>query len=620
MRIETTRKSTRTAWREARLLIWAHRKHLAFGLLLMLFNRMAGMALPASSKFLIDEVIGNQRGDLLVPLALAVAGVTMVQAISGFSLARVVSIAGQRAIAEMRKRVQEQVLRLPVSYFADTQTGVLVTRVMKDAEGIRNLVGTGLVQLVGGVFSAALALGVLFYLNWQLTTATMGVLAAFAALMAVGFKRLRPIFRERSKIEAEVTGRLTQAMGGIRTVKVYTAEPRERRVFARGVHRLLRNIASTITGTSLITSGSTLIVGAVGVLMILMGGRAILSGSMTLGDLVMYTFFIVLVTMPLVQIASISTQISEAFAGLDRIRELREMVTEDDADERRAPVSEIAGDVVFENVHFEYEPGEPVLRDISFHAPAGTTTALVGSSGSGKSTLMSLVLAFNRPGAGRVLVDGADLDSLRLRDYRGHLGVVLQDDFLFDGTIRENIGFARPGAIAAEIERAGAIAHCDEFVQRMELGYDTVIGERGVKLSGGQRQRVAIARAILADPSILLLDEATSSLDSETEALIRDGLNALRRGRTTFVIAHRLSTIASADQILVIEDGRIVERGRHAELIALDGRYKELYDRQHQFETDRFVNPGEDFTPEPESQGGGVGARETAAGVRTGGL
>lgn len=601
MSLETKPRPSRNAWREARLLIWAHRKHLALGLLLMLINRVAGLIMPVSSKFLIDEVIGNQRGDLLLPLALAVAGITLVQAVTGFSLAQVVSIAGQRAIAEMRKRVQELVIRLPVSYFADTQSGVLVTRVMKDAEGIRNLVGTGLVQLIGGIFTALLSLGVLFYLNWRLTAATLGILATFAVLMGAGFKFLRPIFRERSKIEAEVTGRLNQAMGGIRTIKVYVAEPRERRVFARGVHRLLRNVASTITGTSAITSASTVIVGAVGVVMILMGGRAILAGTMTLGDLVMYTFFIALVTMPLVQIASISTQISEAFAGLDRIRELRELSPEDEQDGRRSPVPALRGEVAFEGVHFEYEPGVPVLRDISFHAPAGTTTALVGSSGSGKSTLMSLVLAFNRPASGRILVDGRELDSLRLRDYRGHLGVVLQDDFLFDGTIRENIGFARPGATAAEIERAGAIAHCDEFVHRLEAGYDTIIGERGIKLSGGQRQRVAIARAILADPSILLLDEATSSLDSETEALIRDGLNTLRQGRTTFVIAHRLSTIASADQILVIEDGEIVERGRHAELLALDGRYKELYDRQHQFESDRYINPGEDFTPDPDS-------------------
>jgi subfamily B ATP-binding cassette protein MsbA len=601
MTIEKKQRPSPKAWREARLLIWAHRKHLAIGLLLMLINRLAGLVMPASSKLLIDEVIGNQRGDLLLPLALAVAAITFLQAITGFSLAQVVSIAGQRAITEMRKRVQEQVLRLPVSYFADTQSGVLVTRVMKDAEGIRNLVGTGVVHLVGGIFTALLALGVLFYLNWRLTAATLGILTTFAVLMAAGFKWLRPIFRERSKIEAEVTGRLNQAMGGIRTVKVYVAEPRERRVFARGVHRLLRNVASTITGTSAITSASTVIIGAVSVVMILMGGRAILDGTMTLGDLVMYTFFIALVTMPLIQIASISTQISEAFAGLDRIRELLELSPEDEGDATRGAVTEVAGDVVFEKVHFEYEPGVPVLRDISFHAPAGTTTALVGSSGSGKSTLMSLVLAFNRPQAGRILVDGRELESMRLREYRSQLGVVLQDDFLFDGTIRDNIGFARPGATAAEVERAGAIAHCDEFVRKLDDGYDTIIGERGIKLSGGQRQRVAIARAILANPSILLLDEATSSLDSETEALIRDGLNTLRQGRTTFVIAHRLSTIASADQILVIEDGEIVERGRHADLLARDGRYKELYDRQHQFETDRYINPGEDFTPDPAS-------------------
>jgi len=597
------RKLSPGVWREARHLVWSHRRHLTFGLLLMLVNRLAGMTLPASSKFLIDEVIGNGRAELLGRLALVVAGITLIQALAGFALSQVVSIAGQRAIAEMRKRVQEHVLRLPVAYFANTQTGSLVTRVMKDAEGIRNLVGTGLVQLVGGMFSATLALGVLFYLNWRMTFATIGILAAFAFLMAVGFQRLRPKFRERSKIEAEVTGRLTQAMGGIRTVKVYTAEPRERLVFARGVHRLLRNVAGTITGSSAIASGSTVIVGAVGVLVIMLGGRAILAGEMTVGDLVMYTFFIVLVTMPLVQIASIGTQISEAFAGLDRIRELRELAGEDAGDEGREPVDEVVGDVVFEDVYFEYEPGNPVLRGISFHAPAGTTTALVGSSGSGKSTLMSLILAFNRPKSGRILVDGRDLSNLRLREYRSHLGVVLQDDYLFDGTIRENIAFSRPDATDAEIERAGAIAHCDEFVRHLEHGYDTIIGERGIKLSGGQRQRVAIARAILADPSILLLDEATSSLDSETEALIRDGLNALRRGRTTFVIAHRLSTISSADQILVIEEGQIVERGTHAELLAKGGRYRELYERQHQFETDRYVNPGEELPVETESAG-----------------
>jgi subfamily B ATP-binding cassette protein MsbA len=472
---------------------------------------------------------------------------------------------------------------------------------MKDAEGIRNLVGTGLVQLVGGIFSAILALGVLFYLNWQLTTATIGILTTFALLMGVGFKKLRPIFRERSKIEAEVTGRLNQAMGGIRTVKVYVAEPRERRVFARGVHRLLRNVASTITGTSAITSASTVIIGAVSVVMILMGGRAILDGTMTLGDLVMYTFFIALVTMPLVQIASISTQISEAFAGLDRIRDVMEMTTETDEDEDRHPLGEITGDVTLDHVDFEYHENIPVLRDVSFHAPAGTTTALVGPSGSGKSTLISLLMAFNRPGGGRVLIDGRDLETMRLKDYREQLGVVLQDNFLFDGTVLDNIRFARPGATREEVMDAARIAHADEFVKGFPDGYDSVVGERGIKLSGGQRQRIAIARAILADPRILILDEATSSLDSESEALIQDGLRRLRHGRTSFVIAHRLSTIRTADQILVLDGGRIVERGTHAQLMALGGRYRQLHDRQYAWEADRFINPGEDFTPEPDS-------------------
>lgn len=587
------------AWRESRELISRYKRHLTIGMLLMLVNRLAGLVLPASPKFLIDDVIGEGRAELLVPIALVVGGAALVQALTGFALSQVVSIAGQRAITEMRRDVHAHVLRLPVSYFTDTQSGVLVSRVMKDAEGIRNLVGTGLIQLIGGLVTASLALGILFYWNWKMTAATIGILALFATLMGYGFKKLRPIFRERGRIEAEVTGRLSQAMGGIRTLKVYTAEPRERRVFARGVHRLLRNIASTITGTSAVSAASMIIVGAIGALMLVMGGRAILAGEMTTGEFTSYTIMIGMVAMPLVQIASIGTQITEAFAGLDRIRELRQVAAEDDDDDGKEPVESLTGDVVFEGVWFEYDEGKPVLRDISFHAPAGTTTALVGSSGSGKSTLLGLVMAFHRPKRGRILVDGKDLATLRLRDYRERLGVVLQDDFLFDGTIRENIAFGRPGATPEEVEAAGRLAHVDEFVSRFEDGYDTVIGERGVKLSGGQRQRVAIARAVLADPTILLLDEATSSLDSETEALIQDGLNTLRRGRTTFVIAHRLSTIRNADQILVIEQGEIVERGTHDELYARNGRYRELHDRQYQLERNRFINPGEELEVEP---------------------
>jgi len=513
------------------------------------------------------------------------------------------SVAAQRAIADMRKSVDRHVLRLPVSYFDGTQTGILIARILNDAEGIRNLVGTGLVQLSGGIVTAVIALGVLFWLNWKLTTITLLILLTFGGVMAFAFTRLRPIFRERSVITAEVTGRLAQSLGGVRVVKTYVAERREQLVFARGVHRLFRNIARTITGISAISAFSTLVVGAVGVLMILVGGRAILSGSMTLGDFVMYVFFIGLVAAPLVQIASIGTQISEAFAGLDRIREIRGMATEDEHDLLRAPVPDVDGDVRFEDVSFAYTAGVPVLRNVSFHSAAGSTTALVGSSGAGKSTLIGLIMAFNRPASGRILIDGRELDTLRLRDYRSHLGVVLQDNFLFDGTITENIAFSKPGATMEEIRAAARAAHCDEFIARFPGGYDTVVGERGVRLSGGERQRVAIARAILADPRILILDEATSSLDSESEGLIRDGLRRLRRGRTTFVIAHRLSTIASADQILVLEEGRIVERGTQDELLAAGGRYRQLYDKQYGLEADRFINPGEDFTAEPAEQG-----------------
>ncbi len=593
-------------WRESRELLAAHRGPLAIGFILMVVNRLTGLVLPASSKFAIDNVLAENRADLLLPLALVVAAATLVQAATGFALAQVVSIAGQRAIANMRRAVQAHVLRLPVRYYDSTKTGVLISRVMTDAEGIRNLVGTGIVQLVGGLFTAVIALGILFYLNWQLTVLTLAVLLTFAGVLVYGFNRLRPIFRKRGEITAEVTGRLAEAFGGNRVVKVYTAERREERIFTKGVHRLFRNIASSITGTSAVHAVAILVVGAVGVLIILVGGNAIFAGTMTLGDLISYLLFVGIMAAPLIQIAGVGTQISEAFAGLDRIREIRSMATEADDDATREPLGEVQGDVVFEDVTFEYTPGVPVLKGISFHAPAGTTTALVGPSGAGKSTLINLVMAFDRPLSGRVLVDGKDLSAVRLKDYRAQLGVVLQDNFLFDGTIRENIAFARPGASIEEVRAAARIAHCDEFVERFDDGYDTIVGERGVKLSGGQRQRVAIARAIIADPRILILDEATSSLDSESEALIRDGLQNLRRGRTTFVIAHRLSTIQSADQILVMDEGRIVERGTHEELLRKGGLYRRLYEKQAGFELDRFINPGEDFTPEPEDVREGI--------------
>ena len=591
--------SASAAWREARELILARRGRLTLGLVLMVVNRLVGLVLPATSKFLIDDVIGKGRAELLMPLALVAGAATIVQAVTAFSLSQVLGVAAQRAITDMRRRVEAHVARLPVRYFDSTQSGVLISRIMSDAEGIRNLVGTGLVQFVGSVVTAIVALGILFYLNWWLTLATLVALGVFGGAMAIAFKRLRPLFRERGKINAEVTGRLNETLNGIRIVKTYTAEKREELVFTRGVHRLFRNIAQTITGVSAITAFSTVVVGIIAVLMIVLGGRAILAGQMTLGDFVFYMVLTGLMAAPVVQIASIGTQISEAFAGLDRIRELFAMTTEDEEDTTKAPLGPVSGEIAFEGVSFEYNKDVRVLKNIRFRAPAGTTTALVGSSGSGKSTLISLVMAFNKPLAGRILVDGRDLSTVRLRDYRSQIGVVLQDNFLFDGTIAENIRYGRPDATAEEIQHVSRIAHADEFIEGFEKRYDTIVGERGVKLSGGQRQRVAIARAILADPRILVLDEATSSLDSESEALIQDGLRSLRRGRTTFVIAHRLSTIRSADQILVIEHGEIVERGTHEELLALGGRYRTLYDKQYNLEIDRFINPGEDFTPVP---------------------
>ncbi|MDQ1728463.1 MAG: hypothetical protein QOD33_588 [Pyrinomonadaceae bacterium] len=594
------RVSPASAWRDARELIYTHRQRLGLGLFLMIVNRLAGLVLPASSKYLIDDVIIKHRSQLLLPLALAAGTATLIQAFGSFAVTQVLGVAAQRAITEMRKSVQEHVARLPIRYFDSTQTGILISRIMTDAEGIRNLVGTGLVQLVGGVFTAIIAIGVLFYLNWQLTSITLLALAAFGSAMALAFKRLRPLFRERGQINAEVTGRLTESLGGIRIVKAYAAEKREELVFARGAHRLFRNVARSMTGVAAVMAFANIIVGVIGVILILVGGRAILNGQMTLGDFFMYMIFTGLVAAPLVEIASIGTQITEAFAGLDRIREIKRMATEDAEDETRLPLAEIRGEVAFADVSFEYNDSVPVLKHVSFRAPAGSTTALVGSSGSGKSTLISLVMAFNRPLAGTVSVDERDLASIRLHDYRSQLGVVLQDNFLFDGSIADNIGFAQPHATREQIIAVSRIAHCEEFINGFADGYDTIVGERGVKLSGGQRQRVAIARAILAEPKILILDEATSSLDSESEALIQDGLQSLRRGRTTFVIAHRLSTIRSADQILVLEGGEIVEHGTHEELLEAGGRYRQLYDKQYRFERNQFINPGEDFTPEPE--------------------
>jgi len=600
---EKSRLKRANVWREAREIIWRYRRRIAFGLVVMVVGRVAGMAIPASSKFLIDDVLGEGRTELLLPLAIGVAVAALLQGASSFALSQILGVAAQRAITEMRKTVQAHVARLPVNYFDSTRSGVLISRIMTDAEGIRNLVGTGLVQLTGGLLTAALSLCVLLVLNWSLTIYTVSVLLVFGGAMAFAFRRLRPLFRERGKINAEVTGRLGESLSGVRIVKAYTSERKENLVFARGAHRLLRNVARSVTGVSAVTAFSSVVIGAIGAMMIVAGGSSVLAGEMTIGDLIMYVLFTGWMINPLVQMASIGTQITEAFAGLDRIREIRTMATELDADADKAPLGLTYGHIDFEDVWFSYEKEVPVLKGVSLHAPPGSTTALVGSSGSGKSTLASLVLSFNRPDSGRVLVDGRDLAGIRLADYRRQVGVVLQDNFLFDDTVEYNIRYGRSGATREEVVNAARLAHCHEFVTAFPEGYDTVIGERGIKVSGGQRQRLAIARAILADPRILVLDEATSSLDSESEAQIQAGLRTLRTGRTTFVIAHRLSTIRSADQILVIEDGEVVERGTHAELIALDGRYKELHDRQYRIEMNRFINPGEELTAATVSRG-----------------
>ncbi|MCA1580459.1 MAG: ABC transporter ATP-binding protein/permease [Acidobacteria bacterium] len=591
--------SVRVVLRDAGELVAARRGRLALGLGLLIVNRLAGLVLPGMPRYLLDEVVGKGRRDLLPLLVAASAAAAVVQGVTSFSLSQVLGKAAQRSITEMRRRIQRHVGRLSVNYFDQTKVGALLSRVMTDAEGIRNLVGTGLVEVVGGLVTAVLALAILFRLNSKLTFIALAVLSLFGFVLLFAFKTLRPLFRERSKINAEVSGRLTESFSGVRVVKAYRAERREALVFSKGVHRLFRNVARTMTGFSAVAAFSTLLLGSVGVAIMWIGANDILAGRMTIGAFVSYTLYLGLLVGPVVQIVSIGSQITEAFAGLERIREVRNELTEDADDARRHPLSRIDGRVEFERVTFEYEKDVPVLKGVSFVAEPGTSTALVGPSGSGKSTMIGLVAAFYRPTGGRILVDGRDLEDVRLSDYRAQLGVVLQDNFLFDGTVLENIAYARPDASDEEVLRAARIARCDDFVEKMPDKYETIVGERGIKLSGGQRQRVAIARAILADPRILILDEATSSLDSESEALIQEGLSELMRGRTTFVIAHRLSTIRNADTILVVEAGEIVERGRHEVLLARGGRYADLYNRQYGVEANLFRNPGE-TEKEPE--------------------
>ncbi len=577
--------------------VWAllrpRRRVLAVGFLLMAVNRVCALVLPASTKFLIDDVIGARRAELLGPLVGIVLAATLVQGVSSFVLTQTLSKAAQRMIAELRRKVQAHVGRLPISYYDSNKTGALVSRIMSDVEGVRNLMGTGLVEFAGGILTAGIALVVLLRISTPMTAVAVVLMLVSALALRRAFAIIRPIFRERSKINAEVSGRLTESLAGVRGVKGYHAEPREHEVFSTGVERLLGNVLRTLTATSTMSFATTALLGVAGAVVMWMGAHGVLDGSLTLGGYFTFTMFLAFLVAPMFQVVGIGTQLTEAIAGLERTREVLSERPEDEDPRRVAELRDLRGDVVFEDVHFEYEEGKPVLHGVGFHAPPGTVTALVGSSGSGKSTIIGLVAAFHVPTSGRILVDGVDLARVRLDSYRTRLGVVLQESFLFDGTIRENVAFSRPDAPEEAVLAACRIARVDEFAQRFPEGYETVIGERGVKLSGGQRQRVSIARAILADPRVLILDEATSSLDSESEALIQEGLAQLMRGRTTFVIAHRLSTIRRADQILVVEEGRILERGDHASLLAAGGRYRDLYDRQHGVEQNLFLAPGE---------------------------
>lgn len=577
---------------------------LALGFVLMVINRTSGLVLPYSTKFLVDDVIGKHQRALLVPLVAAVLVATIIQGVTSFTLTQVLSKAAQRLIAELRCKVQEHIGRLPVSYYDTNKTGTLVSRIMTDVEGVRNLIGTGLVEFVGGLLTALFSLLILMRISVKMTLLASVFVILFALVVRKAFGSIRPIFRERGKIQADVTGRLTESLGGVRVVKGYHAESREAGVFAQGVQRLLDNVLRSLTAMSLMSLSAAVLMGVVGATVMFIGARQIFAGTLTLGEFVTFTAFMAFMVAPVFQIVGIGTQLTEAVAGLDRTREVLGERPENEDPQRVVKLGTVRGEVVFEDVSFAYEANKPVLSHVSFRADPGTVTALVGPSGAGKSTIISLVAAFHTPSAGTVGIDGVDLSTVRLDSYRVQLGVVLQDTFLFDGSIRENVAFARPAATEEQILNACRIARVDEFAERFPEGYDTVVGERGVKLSGGQKQRVSIARALLADPRILILDEATSSLDSESEQLIQEGLRILMQGRTTFVIAHRLSTIRRAGQILVVEGGEIIERGTHESLYASQGRYFDLYTRQHGLETNLFLAPGEgDEVPEDASQG-----------------
>ena len=575
---------------------------LGLGFILMVINRLAQLVIPASTKYFLDNVLIKHQAHVLNLILLAVVSATLIQGVTSYALTQLFSKSAQKMIAELRVKVQRHIGRLPVAYYDANKTGVLVSRIMSDVEGVRNLLGTGLVEFAGGILTSIFALACLLRISITMTAVAAAVLLLFGLALNQAFKTIRPIYRARPKINAEVTGRLTESLGGVRVVKGYHAEEREGQVFQSGIKRLLENVLKTLTATSLMTLSAASLMGIVSALIMFLGARQNFAGTMTPGTFFSYTFFLALLIAPVMQIVGIGPQITEALAGLERTREVLDEKAEDETPGRTIRLDRITGLVEFENVSFAYDTGKEVLHEINFKSEPGTVTALVGPSGAGKSTIIGLIAAFYVPTSGRVLVDGTDLAHVRLDSYRTQLGVVLQETFLFDGTIRENVAFARPSATEEEILAACRIARVDEFAESFEKKYDTVVGERGVKLSGGQRQRVSIARAILADPRILILDEATSSLDSESEALIQEGLRYLMRGRTTFVIAHRLSTVRRADQILVVEAGRIIERGTHASLYAAGGRYYDLYTKQHGVESNLFLIPAETAEEQSESQ------------------
>jgi len=583
----------KAVWPEVWKLMRPRRGLLALGFVLMVINKVAGFVLPYSSKFLIDNVVGKRQVSLLPALVLSVLFATLVQGVTSFSLTQLLSKAAQRLIADLRQQVQVHISRLPVSFYDANKSGALVSRIMSDVEGVRNLLGTGLVDFTGGLVAASIALVLLLRISTPLTLIAVGSLGCFALALNRAFSTIRPIFRERGKINAEVTGRLTESLGGVRVIKGYHAEEREEKTFATGVRRLLDNVMRTLTATSLMSLSASVLLGVVGAATMYVGGHQMLASKLSTGSYFSYNILLVFLVAPIMQVVSIGTQLTEALAGLERTQEIMRERPEDQDPKRSVGLPDIVGTIEFENVSFSYDGTHEVLHNISFRSEPGTVTALVGSSGSGKSTTIGLVSAFYVPTKGTVTVDGVDLSTVRLDSFRTRLGVVLQESFLFDGTIRENVAFSRPDATEEEVMRACRIARVDEFTESFADKYETVVGERGVKLSGGQRQRISIARAILAEPRILILDEATSSLDSESEQMIQQGLSYLMQGRTTFVIAHRLSTIRRADQIMVMEQGQIVERGTHAQLYAARGRYYDLYTRQHGVEENLFLAPGE---------------------------